>query len=118
MIYRIFDHTLAGHTWSASGRLCIVAQPLQGASREVPSAEAEVYGLLRRLILRSRSDRVLHRAAKRLAANPSTDLNDLARELGVTPRYLVSGLRAILGVDPAEFARKLVERAAQPERRG
>jgi len=47
----------------------------------------------------------MRRAAKRLIANPSVPLDELARELGVTERYLRSGLRAALGIDPQRLAR-------------
>src|SRR5437868_3383416 len=99
MIFRIFDHVLANHTWSPSGRLCIAHEP-QTVSCGASSSTAEIASLLGRLILRSKSDRVMCRAAKRLTANQSAPLDELARELGVTERYLVSGLRAALGVDP------------------
>ena len=104
MTFRIFDHVLANHTWSATGRLCI-AQALETVSCATPSSHAERDALLARLALRSRLDSVMCRAAKRLIANPSVPLDDLARELGVTERYLLSGLRAVLGIDPQRLAR-------------
>ena len=102
MNFRILDHVLADHTWSATGHLCI-AHDAPTVPCAGPSPEAEIDSLLSRLILRSKSDRIMGRAAKRLTAHPSTPLHELARELGVTERYLLSGLRTALGVDPEGF---------------
>jgi hypothetical protein len=99
MTFRIFDRVLADHTWTAAGRLCIAHQPKAVAS-ETGCAKTEIASLLGRLILRSKSDRIMCRAVRRLAENPSVSLDELARELAVTERYLLSGLRAVLGVDP------------------
>jgi hypothetical protein len=44
------------------------------------------------------------RAAQRLTTSPSTSFDELARELRVGERYLSSGLRAMLGVDPTRLA--------------
>jgi len=106
MIFRIFDHLLANHTWSMTGDLrlacehsCIKPGSDVGSCQASP-AQAETASLLDRLVLRTKSDRVMSRAAKRLIANPSMPLDQIARELGVTERYLLSGLRAALGVDP------------------
>ena len=58
------------------------------------------HSLLARLTIRSKGDRIVCRAAKRLSETPTTTLAQLASELGVTERYLVAGLRAVLGVSP------------------
>lgn len=103
--YRIFDSVLEDHSWTADGRLCIAQQP-QSDSFQETSPKAEIDALFSRLRVRSKSDRILCRAAKRLHADPSISLGQLASELGVSERYLLSGLRAILGVDPQTFLRK------------
>jgi hypothetical protein len=112
MIYRIFDHVLAGHTWSESGDLQIVqsAPPVRTALPASPDAEGRA--LLARLAIRSKSDRIMCRAARRLLTNPATPLDRLASELGVSERYLVSGLRAVLGVSPAAIGRTPLAAAA------
>jgi AraC-like DNA-binding protein len=105
MIYRIFDQVLAGHIWSDAGRLQVVqgAPDRQGlpASPDVESRSHRA-----RLVIRSKGDRVMCRAARRLLANPSMPLDRLASELGVSERYLVSGLRAVLGVSPKLLSAK------------
>ncbi len=111
MIFRIFDQVLANHTWSSTGRLCIAQAP-QTVSCGTCSSNAEIVSLLDRLILRSRSDRIMCRAARRLVTKPSIPLDELARELGVTERYLLSGLRAVLGVDPQRVFVELQKGAA------
>jgi hypothetical protein len=103
MVFRIFDNVLANHTWSAHGHLCIAGEP-RPISHAVGCQKTEINALLGRLVLRSKSDRVMCRAARRLTANPSIPFNELARELRVTERYLRSGLRAVLGVDAERLA--------------
>jgi AraC-like DNA-binding protein len=103
--YRIFDSVLESHSWTADGRLCVAQQP-QSHSFQDPSPKAEIDALFSRLLLRSKPDRTLCRAAKRLCADPSISSSRLASELGVSERYLLSGLRAILGVDPQAFLRQ------------
>jgi hypothetical protein len=103
--FRIFNSVLGDHLWAADGRLCIAQQP-QSDSFQEASPKAEINALFSRLVLRSKSDRILCRAAKRLHADPSISLGQLAPELGVSERYLLSGLRAILGVDPQSFLRQ------------
>ena len=114
--YRIFDNVLEGHSWAADGRLCIAQQP-QSDSFQETSPKAEIDALFNRLLLRSKSDRILCRVAKRLHADPSTSSGRLAFELGVSERYLLSGLRAILGVDPQTFLRQAtsLSRTKRPE---
>ena len=112
MIYRIFDHVLAGHTWNEAGDLQIV-EPAQSVEVAAPaSPDVEGRSLLARLAIRSKSDRIMCRAARRLLANPSMPLDRLASELGVSERYLMSGLRAALGVSPAAIGRTPVAAAA------
>ena len=103
MAFRIFDQTLANHTWSATGRLRIAGAP-QSISHATYCQKAEIDALLGRLILRSKSDRVMCRAAQRWITNPAIRFDELARELRVTERYLLSSLRAVLGVDPERLA--------------
>jgi AraC-like DNA-binding protein len=103
MVFRIFGNVLANHTWSPTGHLCIAGAP-QPVSHATCCHKAEINALLGRLVLRSRSDRVMCRAAQRLTTNPSISFDELAQELGVTERYLLSGLRAVLGVDPERLA--------------
>ena len=111
MIYRIFDHILAGHTWSEAGNLQIV-QPVADQSDRPTSPEVESRSLMARLAIRSKSDRIMRRAARRLLADPSMPLARLASELGVSERYLVSGLRAVLGVSPELLVRLPIAAAA------
>lgn len=111
MIYVIFDNVLAGHTWTDTGQLKIV-QPELSRSSQRASPEAESQSLLSRLLHRSKSDPVTARVARRLAANPSIRLDLLASELGVSERYLLTGLRTILGVSPDRLARTLSIAAA------
>src|SRR5262245_2454871 len=103
MVFRIFDNVLANHTWSPAGHLCIAGAP-QAISHATCCQAAEINEPLGRLVLRARSDRLICRAAQRLTANPSISFDELAQELGVTKRYLLAGLRAVLGVDPERLA--------------
>ena len=104
MAFRIFDHVLANHGWSATGSLCIAQACKAGEPSAAPCARAtpnaEIDALRGRLLAWSKSDRVMCRAAQRLIAGPTTPFDHLARDLGVTERYLLSGLRAAFGVDP------------------
>jgi hypothetical protein len=103
MVFRIFDNVLANHTWNTNGHLCIAGAP-QLISQASYCQKTEINALLGRLVLRSKSDRVMCRAARRLTANPSIPFNELARELRVTERYLRSSFRAVLGVDAKRLA--------------
>jgi AraC-like DNA-binding protein len=105
MSFRICDSVLGTHSWNADGRLCI-KQQRQAESFQQGSPKTEIEALFTRLLLRSRWDRVMYRAATRLNADPSIPLGRLAADLGVTERYLLSGLRAALGVDPHDFIQK------------
>jgi hypothetical protein len=105
MPYRIFDSVLGNHSWSADGRLWI-AQPQEPVSLQDASPETEVDAIFARLLHRSKLDRIVYRAAIQLHAAPSTPLNQLAADLGVTESYLVSGLRAALSVDPQDFLQR------------
>ena len=107
MAFRIFDHLLADHGWSAAGRLlvcaCAASAAADGAERAVenpqaePCADLERRSLLARLAYRGKHDRILSRVARRLQTGPSLSLEQLAAELGVSERYLSDGLRAVLG---------------------
>jgi AraC-like DNA-binding protein len=103
MIYRIFDQSLAGHTWSEEGRLRVV-QAAPNASDRQTSPECTRTSLLARLVIRSKGDCIMCRAAKRLTEFPMMQLDQLASELGVSERYLVAGLRTVLGVSPELLA--------------
>jgi hypothetical protein len=109
MAFRIFDTVLSNRTWSATGRLCIAHEP-QTVSCGAVSAEAQLDSLCGRLLLRSKSDRIICRAARQLVTNPSMPLDVLARSLGTTERYLLSGLRAALGTDPQQLVAALRRR--------
>ena len=102
--FRIFDSVLNDHSWAADGRLCIAQQP-QSDSLQEASPKAAIDAFFSRLLLRSKSDRILCRAAKRLHADPSISSGQLAAGLGVSERYLLSGLRAVLGIDPQTRSR-------------
>jgi AraC-like DNA-binding protein len=106
MTCRIFGTVLGNHSWSEDGRICIVQQ-IQSETFEKASPEAEIDGLFSRLLHRSRWDRVIYRAAMSLRDNPSIPLDQLAAELRVSERYLLSGLRSALGVDPHDFLQKI-----------
>jgi len=102
MIFRIFDHVLANHTWTKAGRLCIAwPEPEETRSATTSSPEAGRQSLLARLAIRSKADRFMCRAGRSLMANPSMRLDQLAAELGVSERYLIAGLRTVLGVSPS-----------------
>jgi hypothetical protein len=108
MPYRIFDSILGSHSWDENSQLRI-AQPTRPGdfvSFEDASLEIEIAALFSRLLNRSKLDRTIYRAATRLYANPSVPLNRLAADLGVTERYLLSGLGAALSVDPHAFLQK------------
>jgi AraC-like DNA-binding protein len=107
VIYVIFENVLANHTWTETGRLRIVQPKLPASSNQPASPEAESQSLLSRLLLRSKSDRIMARAARQLSVSPSMRLDLLALELGVSERYLLTGLRAILGASPDRLARSL-----------
>jgi AraC-like DNA-binding protein len=100
MIYVIFDNVLTGHTWSEVGGLQIVPPELPARSFQPSSPEAERRSLLARLAARAKSEPIMCRAARRLVENPSMQLDQLAFELGISERYLVAGLRSVLGVNP------------------
>jgi len=106
MSFRIFNTVLGDHLWSAHGRLCVVQQK-KSASPEKGSLQVEIDALFFRLLHRSRRDRDIYRAATRLKDNPSIPLGQLATELRVSERYLLSGLRAALSVDPHDFLQKI-----------
>ena|ERR1700730_8211332 len=106
MMYVIFDSVLVDHTWSEAGHLQIKSVRSDSSSQS-GSLEAERQSLLARLVLRSISDPVMSRAARRLAVNPSTQLDLLALEVGVSERCLRRGLRAILGVSPDQLRRSM-----------
>jgi hypothetical protein len=99
MPFRIFDHLLANHTWTATGRLCLAHAP-SPVTNGIWLSQSETDVLHSRLLLRTKADRVLARAARRLNEVRVTR-KELARELGVTERHLLTGLRAALGLDPA-----------------
>lgn len=103
--YRIFDSVLEDHSWTADGRLRI-AQLRQSDSFQEASLTTEIDALFTRMRIRSKSDRILCRAAKCLQADPSISLGQLAAGLGVSERYLLCGLRSVLGVDPRTFLRQ------------
>src|ERR1700726_1846430 len=104
MIYVIFDSVLVDHTWSEEGHLQIKSVKPDSPS-QLGSSEAERHSLLARLVLHSISDPVMSRAARRLAVNPSMQLDLLALELDVSERCLRTGLRTILGVSPDQLRR-------------
>jgi len=103
MAFRIFDHLLVNHGWSETARLCVAHDPKAEVSCSAGSSKAETDSLLARPMLRTRSDRVMRCAAQRLLTEPGVPFDQLACELGVTERPLVSGLRAALGVDPTHW---------------
>jgi AraC-like DNA-binding protein len=112
MIYVIFDNVLADHTWTDAGRLQIVQPALPAMSVQPASPEAERQSLLARLAIRSVGDRIMCRATRCLSENPSVRLDQIASELGVSERYLVTGLRAVLGVSPYLLVRPPLRAAA------
>lgn len=109
MAFRIFDHLLVHHGWTATGRIAVsnpavhAAPPVEPAN-EIPTArqraDIERRSLLARLAYRGKSDPVICRAARRLQAIPPLSLEQLAAELGVSESYLSRGLRAVLGQSP------------------
>lgn len=106
MPYRIFDSVLGSHSWSTDGRLCIEQHRRSESFQEtVPNTDVEV--LFTRLLHRSKLERYVHRAATRLHTDPSTPLDGLAAELGVSERYLMSGFQAAIGVDPHDFLERI-----------
>ena len=100
MIYVIFDNVLAGHTWSEAGRLQIVQPELPVRSTQPSSPEVERQSLLARLAIQAKSESSMCRAARCLVENPSMRLDRVASELGVSEKYLIAGLRTVLGVNP------------------
>jgi AraC-like DNA-binding protein len=111
MTFRIFDHLLVHHGWTATGRIA-VSDPLGHAvaSSHVEftnesltaqlHADIERRSLLARLVYRGKPDPILCRAARRLQDEPSLSIERLAAELGVSERYLSCGLQAALGQRP------------------
>src|SRR5262245_36429940 len=107
MAFRIFDHLLVHHDWTATGRLVLCActahadasgeaEPVEAPTPE-PSADLERRSLLARLAYRGKHDRILARAALRLQADPSLSLQQLAAELGVSERSLSRNVQGVLG---------------------
>jgi hypothetical protein len=105
MTFRILDHLLIGHDWTAAGCLVVsdvvahaaAAHQPERASTAEQCADLERRSLLARLAYRGKQDRILARAARRLRADPSLSLQQLAAELGVSEGSLSRGLRGALG---------------------
>jgi AraC-like DNA-binding protein len=111
MAFRIFDHPLVHHGWSATGRIVISDPAVHAAAEgqveqtnESPTgqqrADIERRSLLARLAFRGKLDPIMCRAARCLQADPTFSVQRLAAELGVTERYLSYGLQAVLGQSP------------------
>jgi len=107
MAFRIFDHLLIHHGWIATGRLVVCAAAQGSASSQAarpnqsPPAQQcrdiERRALLARLVYRGKHVSLLCRAARRLQADPSLSIEQLASELGVSGESRSRGLRAALG---------------------
>jgi len=105
MALRIFDHLLVNHGWTATGSIYTpathvttddhtnLADEISAAER----AEIERRSLLARLTYRCKLDPIISRAARLLQADSCLPIQQLAAELGVSERYLSSGLRAAIG---------------------
>jgi hypothetical protein len=108
MPFRIFDHLLVNHGWTATGCLVVSDAVVHGSAagqaeraHATPTAERsadiERRSLLARLAYRGKHDRILCRAARYLEADPSLSVQWLAAKLGVSESYLSRALEAALG---------------------
>jgi AraC-like DNA-binding protein len=105
MALRIFDHLLVNHGWNATGGIYPSATHVTTDDHANPAneisaaerAEIERRSLLARLTHRCKLDPTISRAARRLQADPWLPIRQLAAEIGVSERYLSSGLQGALG---------------------
>jgi AraC-like DNA-binding protein len=104
MALRIFDHLFVNHGWHAPGGIqapeARVSTHKESAAIEVPAAEREEIerrSMIERLAYRGRLDPIMGRAARRLRADSSLSIQQLAAELGVGERSLSRALRSALG---------------------
>lgn len=103
MALRIFDHLLVNHGWTATGSIYTPETHVTDHANpadEIPAAErAEIErrSLLARLTYRCKLDPTISRAARLLQADPCLPIQQLAAALGVSERYLSSGLQGALG---------------------
>jgi AraC-like DNA-binding protein len=105
MALRIFDHLLVNHGWNATGGIYTPATHVTTDDHANPAneisaaerAEIERRSLLARLTHRCKLDPTMSRAARRLQADPWLPIRQLAAEIGVSERYLSSGLQGALG---------------------
>jgi AraC-like DNA-binding protein len=105
MALRIFDHLLANHSWTATGRIYTPAthvheRALTDEISAAQRAEIERRSMLARLTYRSRLDPIMSRAARLLQADSCLPIHQLAAALGVSEKYLLGGLRSALGENP------------------
>jgi AraC-like DNA-binding protein len=120
MTFRIFDHLLANRRWTPTcqldarvvGTAALAPAEVQaelpdrfGEATLPEETTDEAQSFLARLAYRSKLDPVMCRAGRRLQADPALSMRRLASELGVSERYLSSGLQAVLGASPKRFAR-------------
>ena len=104
MALRIFDHLFVNHGWHAPNGIqtpkARVSTYKESAPAGVPAAEREEIerrSMLARLAYRGRLDPIMSRAARRLRADSSQSIQQLAAELGVGERCLSRALRSALG---------------------
>jgi AraC-like DNA-binding protein len=103
MAFRIFDHLLVNHSWTATGGIYTPATHVTDHANpadEISAAERadiERRSLLARLTYRCKLDPTISRAARLLLADPCIPIQQLAAALGVSERYLSRSLQGSLG---------------------
>jgi AraC-like DNA-binding protein len=111
MALRIFDHLLADHSWTTTGRIYtpathVHARALTDEISDTQRAEIERRSMLARLTYRSRLDPIMSRAARLLQADSCLPIQQLAAALRVSEKYLLGGLRSALGENPRHWERR------------
>jgi AraC-like DNA-binding protein len=104
MALRIFDHLFVNHGWHAPRGIqapeARVSTHKESPEIEIPAAEREEIerrSMIARLTYRGRLDPIMGRVARRLQADSTLSLLQLAAEFGVGEQHLSRALRSALG---------------------
>ena len=113
MALRIFDHLLVNHSWTTTGRIYTPATRGKADDSTSPAveiteaqrAEIERRSMLARLAYRCRLDPIMSRATRLLQTDSCLPIQQLAVALRVSEKYLLNGLRSLLGETPKFWKR-------------